>query len=671
MEQSTSFTVNEFVSELLSLQQDGSRAISAPANWQEPPLLEVQAPVDDRAEQLLKQMLRGDGEHHGAWHFFIGAPGNGKSAAAGKLYRKLREMGHFIVTERGIPLDELEESRVPYVVHVRENSNAYATAWLAQDASVVRDPFADDVNPSGDLLRLLQNAWEAGVSLLVCTNRGVLEKAYRSVQLDADTNQLPWAKCLRHAALNEDAIERLPFSERPRRPFDTFTFSYTYVDKQSLLIGSDLFERLLQRAVDIERWEDCSSCSVRQHCPFRTNRDYLASSEGAATLAKLLSRAELLSGQVIVFREAVALISFLLAGCPRDYATSAPCGWVHERAQLGDYFTLLARRFYISLLSAYSPYGLETDPTLNSEQLGDLKSISEELEAAAPVSALALNGVVASDDGLSTDVGLTRLLGPNGVLCSLDLVRGAPGGDFYSRWDAPPGDILSIASPALSPLERQCCEIWSDIEKHVEQSPIETVRRFIHVRRWVTAFAFRLGAFIDDRFTFATELDEVLAIVKFRGESLSPRQSRELKRMEEQLQDIMRTEAGDTIELSEVVRLGGEWSRTSLRPRVRLDSRATHPGLAITFGEATEVILDTAILVWLKLRARHHLDLVSFPTHLLQASVDSQVEAAGESGYAFQDDDVELRIIDPEGYARVLERIAGEVSIEYERSDSA
>ena len=83
--------VNPFVTQLIRLQQDGKEAISGPANWREPPLLEVATGSDDTIDALLDGMCPspGDAPRHGRWHWLIGSPGNGKSAKLGLLARRL------------------------------------------------------------------------------------------------------------------------------------------------------------------------------------------------------------------------------------------------------------------------------------------------------------------------------------------------------------------------------------------------------------------------------------------------------------------------------------------------------------------------------------------------------------------------------------------------------
>ena len=58
----TSPHVNLFVSRLIRLQQDGKEAISGPANWRDPPLLDVATDTDDAVDALLKAMCPSSGQ---------------------------------------------------------------------------------------------------------------------------------------------------------------------------------------------------------------------------------------------------------------------------------------------------------------------------------------------------------------------------------------------------------------------------------------------------------------------------------------------------------------------------------------------------------------------------------------------------------------------------------
>ena len=82
---------NPFLSQLLTLQQDGSGAISAPSNWKDKPLLEVSTDLDQQVDRLASRLISDGGTNKtGTWWFLVGSPGNGKSAAVGRLVRRLR-----------------------------------------------------------------------------------------------------------------------------------------------------------------------------------------------------------------------------------------------------------------------------------------------------------------------------------------------------------------------------------------------------------------------------------------------------------------------------------------------------------------------------------------------------------------------------------------------------
>lgn len=121
----TSGVRNDFLSRLLELQQDGKGAISAPTNWVREPLLEVETEIDVGVVNYLEEsvLLRND-NNTACWHFFIGSPGNGKSAAVGKLCRHLMNKEECkIRDDDDVEITKLERDKVPYRLRVYEGSN--------------------------------------------------------------------------------------------------------------------------------------------------------------------------------------------------------------------------------------------------------------------------------------------------------------------------------------------------------------------------------------------------------------------------------------------------------------------------------------------------------------------------------------------------------------------
>ena len=517
---------NDYLLELLALQQDGRRAISAPSNWTtQSPLLEVETEVDEIVNELQDAILQRNGENRTArWHFFIGSPGNGKSAAMGKLCQQLRfGSGCRVCDENEVAIEDLDETAVPYAIYVYEGSNKYASAHIVQDASVVRNPFSPDVDPALDLLNTLEEIWEKGTSLIVCTNRGVLEKAHRDSHTNHSINSKPWFKILAGiVSAGTSPFNKLPgprdFNNK-KAIFENVVITYSHLDTRSLLLGHDTFDRLLQKAADQGNWSACESCPSREMCPFKANRDWLAELESRKRVLQLLRRVEILSGQVIVFREALALISFILAGCPRDYQDLHPCEWVKSRAAAADVFSLAVRRIYMCLFGSYCPYGLEASDSLRKKQLAALGMLHETIgDEDSNVKAAVYHVIHCRPP--STDVGITRLLGSSGVIASVDPTGEALPAKFYDYWDS---DFKAIPRGNMSgfgAIEEACASIWKKLEQEVEFTADHWApEAHWAIRRWSSNFFLHLGALVEGRSAWAAELDNFAELLEARESS--------------------------------------------------------------------------------------------------------------------------------------------------------
>ena len=276
--------VNPFVTQLVRLQQDGKESISGPANWRDPPLLEVSTDSDDDINALLDAMCPapGDARGRGRWHWLIGSPGNGKSAKLGLLARRLRERGNEIVSKDGVAVGESNEDWLPYLLEVREKGKPYRFAYLVQDASVVKDPFGEVCDPARDLADALRRAVARGTSLLLCTNWGVLQRLFDSGHTDQRMRDEPWFRAL-SASLGKPKrggiIRAGGGTSGERTVFDELEVTYEFLDNRSLLVNSDIFERLVEKATAEPRWDACSGCPSMLLCPFKANRDDLASDD--------------------------------------------------------------------------------------------------------------------------------------------------------------------------------------------------------------------------------------------------------------------------------------------------------------------------------------------------------------------------------------------------------
>ncbi len=670
-------TKNDFLLDLLALQQDGKSAISAPTNWTtQEPLLEVTTEIDTIIDNLLERALRGTEENDTArWHFFIGSPGNGKSAAMGKFCRRLISSKgcQILDDENNIPIADLEPTAIPYALDIYESDNKFASAQIVQDASVVRNPFSPNVDPAAELLNTLEYAWKKGISLIVCTNRGVLEKAHRENHTKVEVNSKPWFEILKRVVEAKPSltgeVENNRIFDAKRTVFSRVKIGYSYLDNRSLLTGSDTFERLVLKAVSNEHWGHCMSCSLCPMCPFKANRDWLADDSSRGQVLQLLRRAEVLSGQVIVFREALALISFILAGCPDDYETVHPCEWVQVKVQNDDIFALATRRIYMSLLAPYSPYGLEVVERQHIQQIGAFRDLWNNIDPSKTRTRTAIRHII-DDSPPSTDVGVTRLLGKGGIIASLDPCREALPAEFYDRWDS---DFEAVPddSKLFTEIEKTCISIWKDLEESLEQTADYTrSRAHWALRRWSSNFLLHLGALMEGRSAWAKDLDEFAELIRLVTKPANQRSIVEKKairqldaRLETLLDPLKQEHGASKIQLSEAVTLTGQWARDHLQPKTAEVTASGSVSLAIEFPGGEHAVFAAPMYLWLTRRAGGNVDPRCFPQSLLAGVIDARVRAAARGKYAFADNGVELVIDAGNGEQIRLIRLDGDVDV--------
>jgi hypothetical protein len=675
---------NDFLQELLALQQDGRYAISAPTNWtRQEPLLEVTTEIDAIIDELKDVLLQNNGANVTArWHFFIGSPGNGKSAAIGKLCRKLMdETGCQILDENDIPLSDLEQTTIPYALKIYEGNNRFATVLIVQDASVVRKPFSPNVDPAYELLTTLKYAWDKGISLVICTNRGVLEKAHRDNHLNHDVNRKPWFKIIKALVKRAE-----PYGEIGRgcefdasRCFKNVVIKYNHLDNRSLLLERDIFDRLLQTATSSEHWVACNSCTVHNWCPFKANRDWLADIHARESILQLMRRAEVLSGQVIVFREALAIISLLLAGCPKDYNNVHPCDWVHSKVTNNDFLSLATRRLYMSLFTSCSPLGLEQTEHLRNKQLAAFKKLKCDIDDRYILTRAAFDHVI-SYTPPSIDVGVTRLLGENGIFTLLDPCRENLPAEFYDNWDLDYlGTITDCENPWITDLELTCFSIWKELEESLElASDYSVSEAHWALRRWHSNFLLHLGALREGRSAWAKEIDEFAILLGLMAKplaGLSLEDKRKIRTLNTELGKILNSSLEDqsqsTIELSEAVTLAGPFVADKLKPKMVSSKASGSVSLTIEFSGREQAITEQAVFaarmyIWLTRRAKGKLDPSCFPEELLAGIKEARVRAAAKGEYAFEDNDVEVIIDTGTGDRFHISRVDGEVDFAHE-----
>jgi len=672
---------NDFLVDLLALQQDGKQAISAPTNWTtQEPLLEVTTEIDEIVEELGNVILLGNENNTIArWHFLIGSPGNGKSAAIGKLCRHLLlERGCQIRDELGCSIQDLQPTAIPYALDIYEGGNRFASARIVQDASVVRNPFSPNVDPAAELASTLVEAWDKGISLIICTNRGVLEKAHRDSHTNPEVNTKSWFKVLKEIVGSELGLRGTLEGEKnfgvQKTVFKKVKISCSHLDNYSLLLGRDVFTRLVQKAIHPNHWGPCNICTAKDFCPFKANRDWLSDTVGQKNFLLTLQLAEALSGQVIVFREALALISLILAGCPRDYVNGHPCTWVKGKASFGDVFSLAMRRIYISLYTSFAPFGFETHAKFRKRQEKALHGIVDSIGENGQDVKESLRHVL-NDLPPSTDVGLTRLLGKEGVLVQIDPCQESLPANFYDSWDSDFSLIQGHGNPLITRIERRCAEIWALLEQVIESTPDHTVSdSHWALRRWSSNFTLHLGALLEGKTAWSRELGgflKTLEIIFKDPNNRTTEERRAIRDLNEKLETFLEAASSDrqpmgTVQLSETVNLAGRWVRDNLKPSIAQGKKSGSLSLLVQFTGGESATLGAPMFLWLSRRARGRLDPRCFPTDLLTGALDARIRAAAKGNYAYQDEDIELEISTGKGEIFRLFRLTGDVDIEHE-----
>ena len=673
--------VNPFVTQLIRLQQDGKEAISGPANWREPPLLEVATDSDNTINALLESMCPSPGSApcHGRWHWMIGSPGNGKSAKLGLLARRLLERGNEIVSEDGIAVGQSNADWLPYLLEIREEGKPYRFAYLVQDASVVRNPFGTECDPADDLADVLRLAAARGTSLLLCTNWGVLQRLFDLGHTNRPVREEPWFRAVRGAFRKGGGNVTIhpgggTSGERP--VFDELAVTYEFLDNRSLLVNNDVFERLVEKATAEQNWDACSGCPSKSLCPFKANRDDLASEKIRRNALDIFRRAEVLDGQIIVFREAVALLSVLLAGCPDDYLGRTACEWVHDQVRGNKFFNLLARRLPSVLFGATRSHGLESPDRRRPgtvanrrDQIVALKEIDKLLENTSPVrQALA---TVTQPGGLSTDIGVERLLGPKGAITALDP-------SLEPRHAVELDEFVAIATSSRSTnasgggasslgmraIEEHCLRAWEEIFDVIAATgdPVTGQDLYFWVRRWQTTCIAWIAALTRGLTALQPELDNYLMFLKTSGERTERLAT--MRKLEGVLEKLLAPRdlygGGDMqVELATSLMLTGRWAESELRPRLQHDDARGSNAILVKMSDYHPFVVNAETFTWLSRQHELSLSDLSFNPDVLETLRRTQAQAAAASDYSVQDDNVAMVIVDEWSSKYRIERTRG------------
>jgi len=669
---------NPFLNNLLGLQQDGNQAISAPTNWTKtPPLLEVETKITSLAQKLSSEILIGpDNNRRAKWHFFIGSPGNGKSAAIGRLYREIiKKTDCIILDEEDRSVDQLSPDTLPYKLHVFESDNKFSSLIIVQDASVVSNPFSNEINPSQELLEVLKSAWLKGVSLVICSNRGIVEKAYRDNYLNDDVKNDKWFEILHRVATSDpDHCELGEFEfTGKKRVFEKVQITLSQLDNESLLTGenNETFSMIVDTAVDSQHWDICQDCSAIDNCPFYANKRWLVNVQAKNNFLKIMRRAEALSGQTIVFREALALISFILAGNPRDYHNQSPCGWVHSKIETDDFIGLAMRRIYMSLFCSHTKYGLEPFEKIQQKQRDSIKVLRHNSPRTRTLNMI--NNVL-NTPSPSSDAGVTRLLGPNGILQEIDFLKTPMTTDFIENWNSSYEDFIEQGGELVSGIEKELVGFFFDLEDIIENSSdYQVAEAFRSIKRWSSNFLIHFGILFEGLSAWSDELDnyiEILQIVQKPNSQRSHDEKKKIHSTNEELEKLLLTDDADRIPLAgNRVTLYGPWVHRNLKPKINNKAASSNLSLHLKFNEQAESAeLSSRAYVWLSRHAKLNLNIKCIPRQLLTGVVDARIRAASQTRGKFKnsyagDTEVYLEIVTKSG-SYIVHREDGDAFID-------
>lgn len=486
---------NDFLLQLLGLQPDGRHSISGPDRWEDPVPLAVSTEVNDFLFDHAEEFVSATSGEPGRWHFLIGSPGNGKSAAVGNLYRRLTKQ----LDCEADPLDPGQDT-LPYRVEVRRRGEKFSRLWLVQDASTITDPTSGDLDAATQLADHLHEAQELGVSLVVCANRGVLERVYDQHKTDDGWYKRIVAPLVQARGETQPEYEWSLPETRQRRRYSQLKVAAHFLDNQNLLRGTPSpLQLLLDNAVDAEHWEPCADCDSAALCPFFANARSLREQGWSHRLLTVLRRAEAWSGQAIVFREAVSLVGYLLAGCPHDYDSTAggslhPCQWVEENVARSNLVALLGRRIYAAIFGTPEPGGLDENNKVREQQRRILHEATSALDPTSAASNM-VRGFLQGPEP-SIDVGASRLLGPSGVFRKMDPARLPSRAGLREAWQLHRALETLATIPGTSDLEVQAISRWVELDLHLEDSTdLESREAQRLVTRWASSFVLRLGGF--------------------------------------------------------------------------------------------------------------------------------------------------------------------------------
>jgi hypothetical protein len=501
-------TVNPYTVELLQYSAERDYCISRPETWTARPPLVVDTPLHTEMVALADELWSGPSEL--VWYFLVGGPGNGKSEGVGAFVRRInanaRAAGKRPVFEAG---KGQGGSSIEYEF---DAALPKGRMWLIQDVSVPRSSGSD---PAKDLLAALGLCVNPGAHLLACANRGMLLRAMRIARKEENYKWLVRVleavdEQSRESAKAETAIFREDLKGKQ------VEIRVWPLDHESVLYGQgegnpwaepagSVLDQILAKAAGEENWEQkaCTNCACRSVCPMLGDAIWLRNDARRHSMLKVLRTAEVLSGQRIVLREALGLVSMVLVGSPSDFVDAGgfahPCEWVHKRVSPASrkprdtraLLDLLSHRAYQDVFGRPTPTALALD-VVHQQRDGWLP---EALRVLGPVGKTVADALLDVDKGFAKQTGPLRLVGPHGVLPPLDPAMDSAWCAQHSiSTDGQAAELCQIGATHQGELEKELGDLVAALENAAKALPPheDPAKAFAAIYRWASAIYVRL-----------------------------------------------------------------------------------------------------------------------------------------------------------------------------------
>lgn len=501
---------NEFARALLNYSAERDDSIGRPERWGDPPPLVVSdTPLHAEMAALATELW--ERPPHVIWYFLIGGPGNGKSEAVGAFVRQL----NILAQKDGAP---------PVFDAAKGHDGGSISYWfvekipqgeiaLLQDISVPKSVGSD---PALNVLETITLCAESAAHILVCANRGMLLRATRVAR---SSPEFGWLlpilqnidKQSQETAIARDA--RWNIQHRDRK----VEIRVWPLDHESILHGNgsnnpwadasgSLLDQITAKAVAKEKWEAaaCDGCAAQDLCPMLGDARWLRDDNRRQGFLKLLRYGEIWSGQRIVMREALGLLSTVLVGTPSDFVESGaemhPCDWVAQRISGAPakaknevaLIELISHRLYQDLFGRMAPSGL----ILAREQGQRDKWVYEKLKTLQPVGervAAALGNV---DRNFAKQSGPLRLIGSGGILEDFDPAKDNSWCFKYSLpVDGQISDLRKLGETCQTGLETAFADILQVLEDSAKSLPAhkDPAKVFAALYRWASTIFTRIA----------------------------------------------------------------------------------------------------------------------------------------------------------------------------------